>query len=346
VNQKPKSIPKFKLDLWLIIGLQSIAIALAVLLIGYEKWILEPKIKNQEKREAVGQIKEQKSSPKRRYGGSLTYFDVKAGEHIYLGDTIFVDSTSALEFKLSTGSVLRLGALTLVLIDRENNQIKLIVNSGEIDGTIADKDKLSFEVNEDQFELEAEKGSQFKISKSELKQSSITGTKGKIKLRYRDEVYDITDTKFTLGEGQSAPKNVPPPPTPVPTPIAATLAPSMDSEPVNLDEIPIDVPIPYPPNNQLYLIKKSATILVLPRRICTNDCSVALFRGQEPVGQWAFKKDSAPLIKLTFTPQEFGTYTVKLKDGADQETKFDVKGFSPSVFEKAIKAGTSVELLD
>lgn len=344
VTEKLKS--KISLDFWLIAISTTVSILLSVLLVKYEKWMLEPRIRAEETREIVGQATAARNNPQRRYSGSLTYLDLKAGENINLGDTIFVDSNSSLELKLSTGSTIRLGAMTLVLVDRENNLIKLVLNNGEVEGTIYEKDKVILDINEENLELSGEKNAVFKISKADITQSTVFGKKGRLQMHFREQTQDITNKKVNLNDPNSnaQPSN---------PPVAKTLpsadrvpAKSVPTEIVSLDDVPIDLPIPYPSNKQLFLLKKNASIMIMPKRQCTEDCNLILFKNGVEVGHWKFLKQTPPLIKLPFSVNEAGHYSVKLHDQSDLETEFDIQQFSAHTFENAIKSGISVELLD
>jgi hypothetical protein len=122
----------------------------------------------------------------------------------------------------------------------------------------------------------------------------------------------------------------------------------LPTEPITENEVPLDLPIPFPGDKQLFLIKKHASVIIMPRRLCADSCRLTLFKDEIPVGLWNFAKDTAPLVKLPITTKDVGHYRVTLEYGARPEsnTEFEVNVFSPTVFEKAIKAGRSVELLD
>ena len=180
-----------------------------------------------------------------------------------------------------------------------------------------------------------------------MAQSALTAIKGKVKLKYKGQSYEISNSKFNLKENsKDLTHNSNPTITPVPKEELKPKAQAIANEPVSLDDLPIDIPIPYPPNKQLYLIKKQAPILILPKRLCSSDCTVTLMKDGNQVGIWKFPKEHAPLIKLLFTQNDLGHYTMRVSDPTDVETEFDVRSFSSQIFEDAIKSGTSVELLD
>lgn len=346
-------------DLWMIGISMVLALFFAVLLYGYEKWILDPEIKGKAKRESMAKVTKSIRSNKRRYAGSLTYLDINSGDSIFLGDTLFVSKDASLDLKLPTGADLRLGALTLVLVDRENNQVKFILNNGEINATMTKDEILRFEVEEELLTVEGTKGSRFKIKLQDFGPSKLEAKDKPIKVSYKDQSFELTNNELDLTNNKS--KAPPPPPPKETVPPEALKKPlvldNVKEEPVAPEDVPLDIPIPFPTDKQLFLIKKKASVIILPKRLCASPCVLKLFRGESPIGNWNFKEKEAPLVKFAVTPKEQGEYKVILTEEAAppspttpsapaSETTFQVEVFSAAIFEKAIKAGRSVELLD
>lgn len=348
-EQERRSSPAKNIDLWLIFGAMALSSLLAVLLYRYEKWFLDPQIRRQEPREAVAKIQSLKNETKRRYSGSLTYIDVNAGESIYLGDTLFVSESSQLELKLPTGATLRLGSMTLVLVDKENNQIKFIMNNGEINATLGKEEMMRFEVNEELVTIQGTKGSRFKIKMQELGNSRIEAQENPIKVSYQDQKFELDKNALDLNDSTMTPKTTPQAERQAPKALAKPVAVEpIVNEPVNPDDVPLDIPIPFPTVDQLFLVKKKASVIILPKRQCLSQCQLKLLKNGVEVGQWSFAANTPPLLKVPVTPQEQGIYVVQLSDGAlpTAENPFEILPFSAANFEKAIKSGRSVELLD
>lgn len=173
--------------------------ALCFLYINYEELILEPQVRDDVPREKAGTALRNTNTAKRRYSGSLSYFDLEKGANINIGDTLFTQEQASIDIQLQTGSIIRVNQLSLLIIGKHGNQYKVFLGNGELTGTLAADDQILFNVDEEEIEVFGQKGDQFWISKNKDQPPFLAGLGGKPKVKYKDLEYSLENSKLLVG---------------------------------------------------------------------------------------------------------------------------------------------------
>jgi hypothetical protein len=326
----------------------------------YETWILEPRIRSEFERQKAGFVLENKNITRRRYAGSMTYFDLKKNNNIYLGDTLFTDRLSSLEIRLGLDTKLRLGEMTMVIVERNGDSFQVYMAGGEVSGELAAKDKLQFDIEQERIELQSDQKSEFRILNTKAANLTLEG-KGKIRASYRLKTFDLDKSKLQVPKSEvvstepaeknqstkqkeSDSKSEELLTLPKASPIANSI--------LQMKQIPLDMPIPYPADKQVFLIKNRGEVIIVPIAKCISDCEMILTRNGFQVGLWNFKKDETPAAKIILTKLDLGHYKLFLNQNKRESKdsrylqEFDIKIFSKFEFESALKNGLSVEVMD
>jgi hypothetical protein len=319
-----------------------------VLFFQYEGWLLEPRIRESAQREKAGVATESKNA-RRRYSGSLTYFDLQKNGSIFVGDTIFTNRQARVELHLTDDSKIRLGELTLVIIDKDKDHFRIFLAAGEISGELAANSKIEFNVEDERIELSAEKRAEFKIQNTKMGETKLEGGKGKIKANFRLKELELGNEEKkseVVNSGTSAVDVPPPKPTPTLAPTGRPVAGAL----VELNELPLDLPIPSPPERHVFLIKEKGDVIIVPAKKCEVDCEIFLRRDGFQVGFWKFKKGQTPVVRVFFAKSDYGQYQVVLSESETFKeiltSQFELRVFSKFEFENTLRGGLSVEIMD
>jgi hypothetical protein len=319
----------------------------------YESWILEPRIFSGVERTKAGTIVGVNKVARRRYAGSMTYFGLSNDKIIYEGDTLFTEKGSRLEVRLTTETKLKLNELTMLIIDREGSNFKIYMTGGEVDGELAENDKVIFDVDQERIEITGEKGSEFKIKNNKLASSTIEGTKGRVFASYKRKEFDLSRENLQLPQSATESKDSSQSKEQLEaSPLASAI--SVQSEEFKITDLPLDLPIPYPPNRQLLLLKRTASLVLVPKRKCEGECELSLLKMGQSVGKWSFKAGTTPATKIMVNLSDVGDYVVQLQEKTFEKSNskatvmsvFQLRKFSKSEFENALKQGLSVEVMD
>lgn len=325
----------------------------SLLFLKYESWILEPRIFSGVERTKAGTVVGVTKVARRRYAGSMTYFGLSNDKVIYEGDTIFTEKGSRLEVRLTTETKLKLYELTMLIIDREGSNFKIYMTGGEVDGELAENDKVIFDVDQERIEIKGEKGSEFKIKNNKLASSTIESTKGHVFASYKRKEFDLSKENLQLPQPAIENKDFAEAKEQLKASPTVAVS-SVQSEEFKITDLPLDLPIPYPPNRQLLLLKKTASLVLVPKRRCEGECELTLLKMGQSVGKWSFKVGTTPATKIMVNLSDLGDYEVQLQEKTEQKSNlksavmsvFQLRQFSKSEFENALKQGLSVEVMD
>ncbi len=352
VKEEKKQKPFYFKKSQILLGLAGVILSLTTLMFfKYEKWILEPRITSKLNREKAGSVLSHKNKIKRRYVGSMTFFDIGSGDKVIVGDTIFTEQNSLLEIKLETGSRIVINEYTMLIIDKDKDNFKIYMSTGDITGELAKNDKIIFDVDHENVEIKGDEGAQFTVKSVNWSNKSFSSLSGKVFASFKSKSYDLSKEKLELPKDPFKKENAPdkedfnpndlvnskPEQTAAPLPTAL----------VKMDDIPADIPFPYPPDKHLFLINKDVELILYPKRICTNDCEIKLKVFSMVINSWKFKKGEMPLVKIVLGLKNTSIYELQLQDGNQKlQIHFDVEGFSKGAFERALQEGYSVEVMN
>lgn len=337
--------------------LATIVILFSFLYIKYEDIVLEPRVREAIQREKVGIALRNTNVSKRRYSGSLTYFNLPKGGNINNGDTLFTQQQASVDIQLQGGSIIRVNQLSLLIVGKRGRFSKIFLGDGELTGTFAENDRLLFDVDEQEIEVFGQQGDQFWISKKGNEIPFVAGIKGHPKVKLNGVTYSIENSKLNMGskpekkdldnsKSKSNTASTDKSPTTIPSK-KDLVAKQIDSNKLDSSDLPFDIPTPYPPNDQLFFLRSRGEILLLPKSKCLSSCKLSLIKDKLSLSKWEFDSNQSPAIKLFLLPSGQGRYQWELQDGKDATLgEFEVRVFTQESVAQALNQGRNFELLD
>jgi len=283
----------------------------------------------------LGKVEEIKGTVYRKLKSDSLHLPIQISDQIYFDDLITTGDQSSLEIQTFNNNSLSLEPNTILRLSQLNNKILLHLHSGTIVTHFIEDEILLLQIGTSIKDIQIRKGTfLIKNSTSGIQITAYTQNLN-IKKSYELEEESRRSYKAEAGDEKSA----------------ATQAKD-DGATANstLTEFKMPISLPFPPNNQVFLITKDTKIKELSlvaKKACQNNCNFKLSCNGKTIFEKTFSVNETPYYSLQILSLSLcNDFQWNFKDGNDEfKNNFSIEVFSEETFNRYIEQNKTIEVL-
>ncbi|MCB0389944.1 MAG: hypothetical protein KDD58_01580 [Bdellovibrionales bacterium] len=338
-----------------LVVLSSLLFSTAVVSLFYFESIFKKNMVNPE--DKIAQVVSVNQEVKRRMPMNFEFGNLKEGDYIGNGDSIFSGDNSQIMVKFLKGSQLIIGEQSLVVLRELNGKMDMKIEKGGVSGALQESDEIEIKAEDESVTINGEKDAQFSVSYKPGLGMEIISYDKNLKVKYRGDEMEMKNKKAivsdkkgieiketTGGKDNLARKtasnedNYDMPPK---------MPKGVDVDDVKLKEKQIALSAPFPALNQIFLHAKGGQIPIFPKEQCLEGCELNLLINKKPALKKDFPKNSIPIIHVKIEPNIEAKIQWTFKDGEKITSgAFEVKKNNELNFSKALQNKVPVEVMN
>lgn len=328
----------------------SIFVSAIIFLIYFESLFAKRKIHPDDK---IAEVISTDQQVRRRMPMSFEFDEVKSGDIIGNGDSIFSGDNSKIMLKFLKGSQLVIGEQSLVVLREFNGKVDMKIEKGGVSGSLGESEEIEIKANQESVTINGEKDAQFSVSYKPGIGMEVISFDRSINVKYRGDQVALKDKKALINnkKGIQTSRN-----THTdgrardPANNSEDVKPSLP-EGVNTglekNHMPLTYEAPFPPNNHVFLHSNGGQIPIFPKVQCIDGCTIEIGFDNKPAVKQNFSKNTVPILFLKIETNVQSNVSWSFHDGPEYSSgSFNVWIHNEENFSKALKNQMQIEVIN
>jgi hypothetical protein len=304
----------------------------------------------------IAQVIKADQQVRRRMPMSFEFDQLKEGDNIGNGDSIFSGDNSQIMVKFLKGSQLVIGEQSLVVLREIDGKVDMKIEKGGVSGSLAESEEIEIKANQESVTINGEKDAQFTVSYKPGLGMEIISFDKNINVKYRGNEVALKDKKAFVSNKKGIetasqnnntdgrdPRN---PASRDPNDVPPEMPSGIELED-DKKIIPLTHSAPFPPNNQVFLHTTGGQVPIYPKEQCVDGCVLEIGLNGKPAVKKDFAKNSVPLIFLKIEPKIQADVTWVFRDGVENSKgHFIIRQNNETNISEAIKGQMQIEVIN